>query len=240
MAAMVCGQDPRTVAQRRSDALRRVGCRAPAFVMCLRAGGGTAVVDDGRATRSPSTCWPTPRRCPHRSTRRFTGKPPPSRSMSPRPSANTTKGTAARRLCSVRGHRGGCHHPEPVESTAGSRRTRTPEAAGTGRPYPRRPGHPGFEQLADLTLAAPPSTTWRSPAAESQKGHRPTPSLATWIRHRDLTCAAPGCDRPATSADLDHSTPALRPHPSVQHQGIPSQVSPGQTFWPGFTDRQKT
>ncbi|REO02017.1 HNH endonuclease, partial [Mycobacterium tuberculosis] len=29
--------------------------------------------------------------------------------------------------------------------------------------------------------------------------------LAAFVRARDLTCRAPGCDRPATQCDLDHT-----------------------------------
>ena len=31
--------------------------------------------------------------------------------------------------------------------------------------------------------------------------------LAAYVRARDLTCRAPGCDRPATETDLDHTIP---------------------------------
>lgn len=37
--------------------------------------------------------------------------------------------------------------------------------------------------------------------------YRPSAALADFIRARDLTCRAPGCDRPATDCDLDHTVP---------------------------------
>ncbi len=37
--------------------------------------------------------------------------------------------------------------------------------------------------------------------------YRPSAALADFVRARDLTCRAPGCDRPATDCDLDHTVP---------------------------------
>uniref|UniRef100_UPI0003823ECA HNH endonuclease signature motif containing protein n=1 Tax=Mycobacterium avium TaxID=1764 RepID=UPI0003823ECA len=45
--------------------------------------------------------------------------------------------------------------------------------------------------------------------ADSSPENRYTPSaaLADFVRCRDLTCRWPGCDRPATECDLDHTIP---------------------------------
>lgn len=40
-----------------------------------------------------------------------------------------------------------------------------------------------------------------------EKGYRPSRALADFVRARDLTCRAPGCDRPATVCQLDHTVP---------------------------------
>ena len=37
--------------------------------------------------------------------------------------------------------------------------------------------------------------------------YTPSAKLAAYVRARDLTCRAPGCDRPATDCDLDHTIP---------------------------------
>ena len=46
--------------------------------------------------------------------------------------------------------------------------------------------------------------------------YRPSAALAEFVRCRDLTCRFPGCDRPASIADIDHTVPyPLGPtHPS--------------------------
>jgi hypothetical protein len=43
--------------------------------------------------------------------------------------------------------------------------------------------------------------------APPEKGYVPSKALADFVRCRDLTCRAPGCDRPAIDCDLDHTIP---------------------------------
>jgi Domain of unknown function (DUF222) len=43
--------------------------------------------------------------------------------------------------------------------------------------------------------------------AVPETGYVPSRALADFVRCRDLTCRAPGCDRPATNCDLDHTIP---------------------------------
>jgi hypothetical protein len=37
--------------------------------------------------------------------------------------------------------------------------------------------------------------------------YQPSAALERWIRMRDLTCRFPGCDRPASACDIDHTIP---------------------------------
>ena len=37
--------------------------------------------------------------------------------------------------------------------------------------------------------------------------YHPSRALADFVRARDLTCRAPGCDKPATYCDIDHTVP---------------------------------
>ncbi|RAV09166.1 hypothetical protein DQP57_15625 [Mycobacterium colombiense] len=43
--------------------------------------------------------------------------------------------------------------------------------------------------------------------AAPERGYVPSKALADFVRCRDLTCRWPGCDRPATDCDLDHTIP---------------------------------
>ena len=63
------------------------------------------------------------------------------------------------------------------------------------------------ELVAELAKSArlAPLTPLRDVAPE--KGYTPSAKLAEFVRYRDLTCRAPGCDRPATDCDLDHTVP---------------------------------
>jgi hypothetical protein len=45
------------------------------------------------------------------------------------------------------------------------------------------------------------------PPAGAEPGYTPSAKLAEFVRCRDLTCRAPGCDRPATGCDIDHTIP---------------------------------
>jgi len=53
--------------------------------------------------------------------------------------------------------------------------------------------------------------TWFEPAGCTHERHsaayRPPPTLQHLIRVRQQTCAFPGCRRPASQCDLDHTVP---------------------------------
>ena len=44
-------------------------------------------------------------------------------------------------------------------------------------------------------------------AVHIEDRYRPSGALGDFVRARDITCRAPGCDRPATECDLDHTVP---------------------------------
>lgn len=70
---------------------------------------------------------------------------------------------------------------------------------------------PGFEGLipAELIgeLAKSARLVPKRPPGGAESGYTPSAKLAEFVRCRDLTCRAPGCDRPATSCDADHTIP---------------------------------
>jgi Domain of unknown function (DUF222) len=61
------------------------------------------------------------------------------------------------------------------------------------------------EMVRELAKTAKlqPITTTTTP----ERGYPPSRALADFVRARDLTCRAPGCDRPATECDIDHTMP---------------------------------
>jgi hypothetical protein len=71
-----------------------------------------------------------------------------------------------------------------------------------------------------------------------ESGRRPSRVLAEFVRARDLTCRGPGCGKPATQCDLDHTIP----HPyGPTHAGnlkcLCRRCHLLKTFW-GWCDKQ--
>lgn len=75
--------------------------------------------------------------------------------------------------------------------------------------------------------------------APPERGYVPSQALADFVRCRDLTCRFPGCDRPATEADLDHTIPYS--HGGATHASnlkcLCRQHHLIKTFW-GWQDQQ--
>ena len=144
LAATVCGDDPRTVAQRRADGLgalavgmERLACRC-----------GGAQCPAGERPANPAVVI-------HVVAEQATVE---GRSQAP-------------------GYLIGANALISPELVAELARTAT-----------QRP-------LADFTTCG------------AEAGYRPSRGLAEFVRARDLTCRAPGCDRPATICQLDHTIP---------------------------------
>jgi len=79
-------------------------------------------------------------------------------------------------------------------------------------PPDRGPGPPAW--LASIRwLASIPMKRFESAGCTHQRqsaAYRPPPTLQHLIRVRQRTCAFPGCRRPASQCDLDHTTPFQR------------------------------
>jgi hypothetical protein len=63
------------------------------------------------------------------------------------------------------------------------------------------------ELLAELAESARLQPLFAPADAPPERGYTPSRALADFVRCRDLTCRAPGCDRPATHCDVDHTVP---------------------------------
>jgi hypothetical protein len=61
------------------------------------------------------------------------------------------------------------------------------------------------------------------PAVTPEQALRSQPSAALerWIRCRDVTCRFPGCDRPASNGDIDHTTPFNHADPAAGGLTVP-------------------
>ncbi|OBG62070.1 hypothetical protein A5704_17035 [Mycobacterium sp. E735] len=102
---------------------------------------------------------------------------------------------------------------------------------------------PGFEGLLPAEVIAELAGSAKlvplGAPAEAEPRYTPSRGLADFVRCRDLTCRAPGCDRPAVDCDIDHTIPYSEggaTHPSNlkclcrQHHLL-------KTFW-GWRDEQ--
>lgn len=63
------------------------------------------------------------------------------------------------------------------------------------------------ELLRDLAASARLRPLTQPDQCTGEPHYRPSRRLADFIRARDLTCRAPGCYRPATDCDIDHTVP---------------------------------
>ena len=214
MAHEVCGDDPRTIAQRRADALGALAAGADQLACCCDSDACPASVDvDKRATsvvinvvadESALTASPDPHMSgqrpavPTAADQSLVRPPDPE----PDPPADGVTPLAGRLV-------GGGAIPTPLlaELIRGGAKVVPVVHAGDGR---------------------------------AESGYRPSAALERFIRCRDMTCRFPGCDRPAEFCDVDHAVPwPLGPtHPSNlrclcrKHHLL-------KTFWTAWSDQQR-
>ncbi len=75
--------------------------------------------------------------------------------------------------------------------------------------------------------------------AKPEPGYRPSAELERFIRCRDMTCRFPGCDRPAEFADIDHTVPyPLGPTHASNLKCLCRKHHLLKTFWTGWRDEQ--
>ena len=94
------------------------------------------------------------------------------------------------------------------------------------------------ELLIELAKQARLSPLIHPADLPAERGYQPSRALADFVRARDLTCRAPGCDKPATQSDIDHTIP----HPyGPTHAGNLKSLCRRchilKTFW-GWRDKQ--
>jgi hypothetical protein len=67
------------------------------------------------------------------------------------------------------------------------------------------PGSSGAGGGWAVKVTAEPIATSQCDHRNAEPGHDPSPGLQRLVRARTATCCGPGCRRPATSSDLDHT-----------------------------------
>ena len=96
--------------------------------------------------------------------------------------------------------------------------------------------------LDPLLVRARIRTVAHPGASPAEPRYIPSRALADFIRCRDLTCRFPGCDKPATEADIDHSVPyPIGPTHASNLKCLCRFHHLLKTFWsgePGWHDRQ--
>ena len=120
-------------------------------------------------------------------------------------------GTAAAHGCAAG------RHPPPGTATG---RPDPPPGTATGghRPAPTRPGsrhrvlRPGpppgtavLDYLASLRIKIAPIARGHCDHARAETGYQPSRALQHLVKVRNARCTAPGCGRPASRCDLDHT-----------------------------------
>lgn len=194
LAHDVCKEDPRTVRQRRADALGALAVGADRLVCgcgnadCPASADGmqpaSSVVIHVVADASALNVRPDPHLSGELPPRTVTSSTPLHEALAPD------------------------REPESKEAPAG----RPPAAVitdGAVLPGPL---------LAEL-IEGGAKTTWvRHPGegSEPEKSYRPSAALQRFVRCRDMTCRFPNCDRPAECCDIDHTVayPDGATHPS--------------------------
>ena len=192
MAHGVCDDDPRTITQRRADALGALAAGAQRLACgCGNAACPAGLDVDQRATsvvihvvadEAALSACPDPSMSGERPPRPFT------------PGMSLSEALA----------------PDPEPDCAGDGiNPRSGRIVGGGAvPAPL---------LAELIRSGAKLSPVHQPGdASAESGYRPSAALERFIRCRDLTCRFPNCDRPAEFCDVDHTVPfPLGPtHPS--------------------------
>jgi hypothetical protein len=211
MAHQVCDDDPRTIAQRRADALGALAAGAQQLACGCANTGCPAGVDEPAsavlihvvAEASALDAQPDPHLCGESPSRPITADMTLAEALAPDP------------------------EPDPPFSGV----TPPPAVLTSGAVLPHT-------LLATLIHGGAKIAPVHHPGevTASEAAYRPSTTLQRFIRCRDLTCRFPHCDRPAECCDIDHTLPyPLGPtHPSNlkclcrKHHLL-------KTFWTGVT-----
>jgi Domain of unknown function (DUF222) len=212
MAHDVCDDDPRTVPQRRADALGALGAGADRLTCgCGNADCPSSSQPDERATSVIIHV------VAHEDTLDAEPDPHASGERAPRPI--TPDMTLAEMLA-----------PDPEPDLPAERK---PAAHLGGGTIPA-------EKVAELIRNGAAVRQLRHPGnAPPEPGYRPSADLERFIRCRDMTCRFPGCDCPAEFADIDHTIPyPIGPTHASNLKCLCRKHHLLKTFWTQWRDEQ--
>lgn len=213
MAHEVCDDDPRTIAQRRADALGALAAGADRLA-CACGNAECPTRADGTERSSGVVI--------HVVAKESSLRAQPDRHLSgEEPSRPFIPGAPL------------MQPPEPEPD----RPAVTPPAAvltsGGIVPTPL---------LAELIRGGAKLEPVRHPgdATTPEPGYRPSAALERFVRCRDMTCRFPGCDRPAEFCDVDHTVPyPLGPTHASNLKCLCRKHHLLKTFWTSWRDEQR-
>ncbi|HME77680.1 MAG TPA: DUF222 domain-containing protein [Mycobacterium sp.] len=191
MAHEVCDDDPRTIAQRRADALGALAAGAERLKCAC--GNANCPADAEGAERSSGVVI-------HVVADASAVNAQPDQHLSGAPTRQPTA-TGAPLV----------RPPAPEPEPPGGWVAKPPAALITSGGVVPTP------LLAELIKrGAKIQPLWHTGGAAPESGYRPSAAVERFVRCRDLSCRFPGCDRPAEFCDVDHTVPyPLGPtHPS--------------------------
>ncbi len=218
MARGVCEQDPRTLAQRRADALGALAAGSQVLACQCATPDCPAAGTDARATSVVIHVLADPDA--------LTDHPDPR----------------------VSGDGDGDEGPvDGPDGDGGGPGGKGPGGTISGPSAPARPGRAVIvgggvlptPLLAALIAAGAAVRHLRAPSGQPEPQYRPSAALAEFVRMRDLTCRFPGCDKPAEHTDIDHRVPW--PYGATHPSGLRCLCRLHhllRTFWTAWTDTQ--
>jgi hypothetical protein len=268
LAATVCDRDPRTIDQRRAAALGALGfgwdrlpclCEQPDCEAASKPAGGGVVIHVIARTDTPDTTdsdGPTPPPSPLITPQPEPTKtdPEPSRGPAgeaePDPAVDPDAAAPAALVGDLTTQRRALHgQPPPLLPKPWTSYNWTALVAALnadpGQHCPARPGVILGGAVLPAPIAAQAAihatvTSLIHPGqAPPEPRYRPSKKLAEFVRCRDLMCRFPGCTKPATLADIDHTIPwPYGPTCASNLKCLCREHHLLKTFWPGWSDRQ--
>ena len=192
MAHSVCKDDPRTMGQRRADALGALAVGSDHLACACGGAQCPANPDDGRASHVHIHIAGDPSALTAPSDAGLHGESPyvaPGPEFGPeRPPADES-----------------APEPEPAPEPATPAVTAQPCRRGAGVILGGAIVPAAL--LAELIRNGAKVHFVTDPGPEPENHYTPSAKLAEFIRMRDMTCRFPGCDLPADRADIDHTLP---------------------------------